>query len=59
MPDGLPSDVVAFEAPDADPDGVFAALVGRFAADLDGGVEPGEAFRTSTATHGWTGATND
>jgi sugar/nucleoside kinase (ribokinase family) len=59
IPDGLPSDVVAFEAPDADPDGVFAALVGRFAADLDGGVESGEAFRTSVATDGWTGATDD
>jgi len=59
MPDGLPSDVVAFEAPDADPDGVFAALVGRFAADLDQGVEPGEAFRSSVAIEGWTGATDD
>lgn len=59
VPDGLPSDVVAFEAPDADPDGVFAALVGHFAADLDDGVEPGVAFRTSVATDGWTGATDE
>jgi hypothetical protein len=49
--------VVAFQAPAADPDGPFAALVGRFAADLDAGVEPGEAFRSSVATDGWTGAT--
>ena len=57
--DGLPSDVVAFEAPAADPDGAFAALVGQFAADLDQGVDPGEAFRTSVATDGWTVATDD
>jgi sugar/nucleoside kinase (ribokinase family) len=59
LPDGLPPDAVAFEAPDTDPDGVFAALVGQFAADLDGGVEPGEAFRSTIASHGWTGATAD
>jgi hypothetical protein len=59
IPDGLPSDVVAFEAPAADPDGAFVALVGRVAADLDAGVEPGEAFRSSVATDGWTGATAD
>jgi sugar/nucleoside kinase (ribokinase family) len=58
-PDGLPSDAVALEAPDADPDGVFAALVGRFAADLDAGVEPDQAFRASIESHGWTGATAD
>jgi hypothetical protein len=59
VPDGLPSDAVAFEAPEADPDGVFAALVGRFAADLDAGVEPDQAFRASIESHGWTGATPD
>lgn len=56
VPDGLPIDVVVFEAPDADPDGVFAALVGTFAAALDDGTEPGEAFRASIAADGWTGA---
>jgi hypothetical protein len=55
-PDGLPADVVVFEAPEADPDGVFAALVGSFAAALDEGVEPAAAFQASIATDGWTGA---
>jgi hypothetical protein len=59
VPAGLPVDAVVFEAPDADPDGVFAALVGHFAAALDDGAEPGEAFRTSVATDGWSGATPD
>ncbi|HEV7605031.1 MAG TPA: hypothetical protein VGO15_08680 [Candidatus Limnocylindrales bacterium] len=58
-PDGLPEDVVVFEAPGADPDGVFATLVGNFAAALDEGVEPGEAFRVSIASDGWTGAQPD
>lgn len=57
VPDGLPTDVVVFEAPDADPDGVFATLVGTFAAALDDGSEPGDAFRASIAADGWTEAT--
>jgi hypothetical protein len=56
VPDGLPADVVVFEAPDADPDGVFADLVGAFAAALDEGTEPEAAFRASLATDGWSGA---
>jgi hypothetical protein len=56
MSNGLPDDVVVFAAPDADPDGVFATLVGTFAAALDEGVDPGEAFRASIASDGWTGA---
>lgn len=59
VPDGLSGDVVVFEAPDTDPDGVFAALVGRFAAALDDGADPGEAFRASLAADGWTGAADD
>ena len=55
-PDGLPDDAVVFEAPETDPDGVFATLVGTFAAALDEGVDPGEAFRVSIASDGWTGA---
>ena len=53
-PDGLPSDAVVFEAPEADPDGVFADLVGGFAAALDDGTEPGDAFRVAIASEGWT-----
>ena len=59
VPDGLPSDVVVFEAPDADPDGVFADLVGSFAAALDDGVEPGDAFRASIGSDGWTGVPDE
>ncbi len=59
VPPDLPPDVVVFEAPDADPDGVFASLVGTFAAALDDGAEPGEAFRASIAADGWTGSAVD
>jgi sugar/nucleoside kinase (ribokinase family) len=53
-PDGLPSDASVFEAPERDPDGVFAELIGGFAAALDEGTEPGAAFRSSLASEGWT-----
>jgi hypothetical protein len=53
-PDGLPGDVIVFEAPDADPDGVFADLVGSFAAALDDGTDPGDAFRATVDADGWT-----
>jgi hypothetical protein len=56
VPDGLPRDVVVFEAPLSDPDGAFADLVGAFAASLDEGTEPGAAFRSSIASDGWTEA---
>ena len=59
IPDGLPPDVIVFEAPDADPDGAFATLVGIFAAALDGGTDPGDAFRASVASDGWTGSEDD
>jgi hypothetical protein len=41
------------EAPRDDPDGAFAGLVGRYAAALDRGVAPAEAFRAATAEGGW------
>lgn len=59
VPDGLPPDVIVFEAPDADPDGAFATLVGIFAAALDSGTDPGDAFRASVASDGWTGSEDD
>ena len=52
----LPADAIVFEAPEDDPDGVFAALVGTFAAALDNGTAPGAAFRSSIETEGWTAA---
>jgi hypothetical protein len=41
------------EAPVEDADGAFARLVGRYAAGLDGGAAPGDAFRAATAEGGW------
>ena len=55
-PAGLPPDAIVFEAPDSDPDGVFAAMVGSFAAALDDGDEPAAAFRASVESGGWTPA---
>lgn len=57
--DELPPDAIVFEAPADDPDGDFAALVGRFAAALDDGTDPADAFRTSIAAEGWTEASPD
>jgi sugar/nucleoside kinase (ribokinase family) len=58
-PDGLPPDAIVFEAPADDRDGVFAMLVGRFAAALDNGADPAEAFRSSVAAAGWTESAPD
>ena len=44
------------EAPADDPDGAFAGLVGRYAAALDRGTPPAEAFRAATAAGGWEAA---
>jgi hypothetical protein len=59
VPTGLPDDVVVFEAPDADPGGSFAAVVGTFAAALDAGTDPRQAFQASIASDGWTGSPPD
>ena len=56
VPAGLPSEVIVFESPQSDPDGAFADLVGTFAASIDEGTEPAEAFRSSIASDGWTEA---
>lgn len=53
VPDELPQDAIVFEAPDADPDGVFAAMVGSFAAALDDGSDPATAFEASVVEAGW------
>lgn len=41
------------EAPDDDPDDAFAGVVGRYAAALDRGVAPAEAFAAAAAEGGW------
>jgi hypothetical protein len=50
---GVPGDPIVLEAPETDPGGVFAALVGRLAAAMDRGVDAAEAFRAATAEGGW------
>ncbi len=48
-----PTSAIVLEAPETDPDGAFATLVGRLAAALDRGMDVGEAFRSATAQGGW------
>lgn len=55
-PDALPTEAIVFEAPEHDPDGVFAAMVGSFAAALDDGDDPLAAFQASVESGGWTPA---
>lgn len=49
----LPDDATVFERPTEDPDGEFARLVGGYAAALDRGEAPEQAFRAATAEQGW------
>lgn len=53
VPGEMPPDAIVFEAPDEDPDGVFAEMVGAFAAALDDGDDPAVAFETSVLEAGW------
>ena len=55
LPDGLPPEAMALAAPDVADDGAFAALVGAYAAALDSGGEPAEAFQAATGETGWAG----
>jgi sugar/nucleoside kinase (ribokinase family) len=52
-PETLPADATVLAAPDIADDGAFAALVGAYAAAVDRGAAPGEAFRLATADVGW------
>jgi hypothetical protein len=58
-PGDLPADAIVFEAPDEDPDGAFAGMVGAFAAALDDGDDPAIAFRSTVEAEGWTQAPVD
>lgn len=52
LPD-LPAEATVFEAPDADPDGLFGRTVGRFAAGLDQGLAGAQALAQATSEAGW------
>ena len=47
----LPTDATVLRVPDAD-DGSFAGMVGAYAAGLDRGVDPAQAFRLAIASVG-------
>lgn len=49
-PDGLPDNALLLEAPADDPDGAFAILVGLYAAALDAGTSPEDAFAAARGT---------
>jgi hypothetical protein len=51
-PSDLPEDATVLEAPPIDEDAAFAAMVGRYAAALDAGRVPAEAFADATAGAG-------
>jgi sugar/nucleoside kinase (ribokinase family) len=55
-PEAVTPDVTILETPPADPDDVFATLVGGYAAALDRGEDAGEAFATVASGRGWTAA---
>lgn len=47
------ADATVLQAPDDDPDGAFANVIGAYAAALDRGEEPAEAFATASTAAGW------
>ena len=52
-------DATILEAPEGDPDDAFASVVGGYAAALDRGEEPAEAFASASTAGGWAAATAD
>ena len=48
-----PDQALVLEAPEVDPDGVFARTVGALAAALDSGTPPTEALAAIAAAQGW------
>jgi hypothetical protein len=52
-------EATVLEAPEGDPDDAFASVVGGYAAALDRGEEPAEAFTTASAGSGWAAAAAD
>jgi ribokinase len=52
-------DATVLEAPADDPDDAFASVVGGYAAALDRGEEPAEAFASASTANGWAAAPAD
>jgi hypothetical protein len=52
-------DATILEAPADDPDDAFASVVGGYAAALDRGEEPAEAFASASTASGWAAAPAD
>ena len=52
-------DATVLEAPAEDPDDAFASVVGGYAAALDRGEEPAEAFASASTASGWAAAAAD
>jgi hypothetical protein len=50
---GVPDDATVLEAPPVDADGAFAAVVGAYAAALDRGATPADAFASASVGSGW------
>lgn len=57
-PEGLPAAATVLVAPTDDPDGAFAGVVGAYAAALDAGAMPAEAF-ASALGDGWADAVSE
>jgi hypothetical protein len=52
LPADLPADATVLAQP-LDADSAFAAVVARYAVELDGGTEPGAAFAAASRAVGW------
>jgi hypothetical protein len=60
LPAGLPADATVLAAPDdGDDEGAFEALIGAYAAALDGGADPAAAFAAAQGGTGWEPAATD
>jgi hypothetical protein len=53
IPPSLPAAATALAAPAGMDGGAFGALVGAYAAALDGGASPADAFAAATGAAGW------
>jgi hypothetical protein len=59
-PVDAPNGAIILEAPVADPDGAFAAVVATLAARLDGGMDPARAFGDAmSSAPSWTAVRDD